>query len=29
MMGRIAPKPALRMIGGGIAAAGVAMVAAL
>ncbi|QEX17738.1 protein hupE [Hypericibacter terrae] len=29
MTGRIAPKPALRVIGGGIAAAGVAMVAAL
>jgi urease accessory protein len=28
-IGRIAPKPALRVIGGGIAAAGVAMVAAL
>jgi urease accessory protein len=29
MIGRIAPKPVLRVIGGGIAAAGVAMVAAL
>jgi hypothetical protein len=29
MIGRVAPKPALRVIGGGIAAAGLAMVAAL
>ena len=29
MIGRVAPKPVLRVIGGGIAAAGVAMVAAL
>jgi urease accessory protein len=29
LVGRLAPKPVLRVIGGGIAAAGVAMVAAL
>jgi urease accessory protein len=29
MLGRVAPKPALRVIGGGIAAAGLAMAAAL